>query len=72
VSRAPVPVESGEHARITLAYPKTGFRSYIDPRTESQTGPTTGRLEMDDLREGGVDEQHAVPGGGTWTVVDPA
>jgi hypothetical protein len=49
VARA-VPVESGEHARITLAYPKTGFRSYIDPRTESQTGPTTGRFEMDDLK----------------------
>ena len=32
VARA-APVESGEHARITLAYPKTGFRSYIDTRT---------------------------------------
>lgn len=49
VARA-VPVESGEHARITLAYPKTGFRSYVDPRTATQTGPTTGRFETDDLR----------------------
>jgi hypothetical protein len=49
VARA-VPVESGEHARITLAYPKTGFRSYIDTRTEGQTRPTTGRFEIDDLK----------------------
>ena len=49
VARA-VPVESNEHARITLAYPKTGFRSYVDKRTEGQTGPTTGRFETDDLR----------------------
>jgi hypothetical protein len=49
VARA-VPVESGEHARITLAYPKTGFRSYVDRRAESQTGPTTGRFETDDLK----------------------
>jgi hypothetical protein len=48
VARA-VPVESGEHARITLAYPKTGFRSYVDTRTATQTGPTTGRFERDDL-----------------------
>ena len=45
-----MPVESNEHARITLAYPKTGFRSYVDKRTEGQTGPTTGRFETDDLR----------------------
>jgi hypothetical protein len=49
VARA-VPVESGEHARITLAYPKTGFRSYVNPRTGNQTGPTTGRFETDDLK----------------------
>ena len=49
VARA-VPVESGEHATITLAYPKTGFRSYVDTRSEGQTGPTTGRFETDDLR----------------------
>jgi hypothetical protein len=48
VARA-VPVESGEHARITLAYPKTGFRSYVDARGTGQTGPTTGRFETDDL-----------------------
>ena len=41
VARA-VPVESGEHARITLAYPKTGFRSYVDARTQGRVGPTTG------------------------------
>jgi hypothetical protein len=45
-----IPVESGEHARITLAFPKTGFRSYVDTRAEGQTGPTTGRLETDDLK----------------------
>lgn len=49
VARA-VPVESGEHARITLAYPKTGFRSYVDKRAEGQKGPTTGRFEIDDLK----------------------
>ena len=49
VARA-VPVESNEHARITLAYPKTGFRSYVDPRQQGQSGPTTGRFETDDLK----------------------
>ena len=49
VARA-VPVESGEHARITLAYPKSGFRSYVDARTQGQVGPTTGRFEIDDLK----------------------
>jgi hypothetical protein len=49
VARA-IPVEAGEHAKITLAYPKTGFRSYVDTRAANQTGPTSGRFEIDDLK----------------------
>ena len=43
-------VDSGEHARITLIFPKAGFRSNIDARTTGQTTPTTGTFETDDLK----------------------